>query len=112
MKNEHTQQLLNLVSLYPDLDIITATHADVIGDDCDYWCAEIKEVRLDYFYHKDERWYAGEEDIKDNLSDELSNYKEYENLSSEEFKEKVNERFKALESEGKIKTAIIIYISI
>ena len=108
MKNEHIRQLINLVALYPDTEIITATYYDVVCDEWGYWVGDIEEVKLDYFYANGGRWYRGEEEIKDKIR---AMYEDMDMESEDDLDKLIDDKFQELESEGKIKTAIIVYIN-
>ena len=111
--NEKIKELIRLSEENPELEIIPATYYEVAGEDWGYWKGKIEKVAKEYFYDKDNSWVAGDRsEILDDISDNICDYPEYENMPDKEFLEKVEERFNYLVSENKIKEAIIIYIGL
>jgi len=110
--NQHIENLILVTKENPELPIITATYHDVIAEDWGYWCGSIEQVKVDFFYLSDERWYAGEEDIKDTLADILHQNEYYASLTKEKFNLELNTKFNTMITEGKIKKAIIIFITL
>jgi hypothetical protein len=112
MDNKNNKELIEVVKNNPDLPIIPATHYEVVAEDWGYWCGEIREVKVDYYYLAEEMWYAGVDEIRDQLQTEHENDQECELMSDEEFDIFIDNKFDELVESGKVKKAIIMYIGL
>jgi hypothetical protein len=112
--NEIKQQIINVIKENPDLPIIPATLWEVCAEDWGYWVGEIKECKVDYFfedYEGSERWYAGLDDIYEQIAYKYEDSEECEKMTDKEFDDFLDEKFIELENNGKIKKAIMLFIS-
>jgi hypothetical protein len=110
--NEMSKKLLEVAKENPDLEIIPATYYGVIAEDWGYWVGNIVDIKVDYYFLDDEMWYAGCEDILDQLGLRFEDTDECENMTSEEFDAYIDSKFDELEAKGDIRKAIIVFISI
>lgn len=86
--------LAELVSKYPDVEVIAMVDSDVVLDD-EYarWIGSIGDVRLEEYYWRDERIYfksADEEDLKEDYLNDI--FYENENSTDEEL-EKLGDEY-------------------
>lgn len=108
----NNKELVKMVKENPELPIVTATYYEVCSEDWGYWCGEIENIEVDYYYIDDERWYAGKEEIINQIAYHFEDQKECEFLSDEQFDSFVNNKFEEYLKDDKIKKAIIIFISV
>lgn len=110
MDNENNKKLIELVQQNPELPIIPATYYEVCAEDWGYWCGEISDVKVDYFYLDCDRWYAGESEIMDQLELEYDADESIPEMNREEWDKYLENKFKERVESGEIKKAIIMYI--
>ena len=109
--SEKIKELIKLVEENPGLPVYPAVHYEVVCEDWGRWLGSIKEVKKELIYFMDEKWKAGDEDdILDAIEDEICDYPEHENLTDNEFSERVKRHFEFLKENNKIQEAIIISI--
>lgn len=92
--NKNILILAELVSKYPDMEVIAMVDSNVVLDD-EYtrWIGSIGGVRLEEYYWRDERIYfksADEEDLKEDYLNDI--FYENENSTDEEL-EKLGDEY-------------------
>ena len=109
--NKNNEKLIELVKQNPDLPIIPATYYEVVQDDWGYWVGGIEDIRVDYFYMGKERWYAGEEEIRDFIYEKNESILEFDTYTNKQFDKFIDKEFNDMILNKEIIKAIIMYIS-
>ena len=112
MKKKNTEELIKIIRENPELEIIPVTYWEVVCEDWGYWCGSINDVRVDYFYQDEERWYADKDDIMGRLYDKYEDDELCEDLDKYDFNKFIDNMFNSMVEAGKIKRAIIVFIGL
>lgn len=110
--NDKIKKLIEISKENPELEIVCATHYEVVGEDWGYWHSVIKKIEVDYTWIIDDRWIIGEDSILEKIDEDVYYDDNLKILSDKDSKKIVNERFKQKILDGEIKKQIIIYIEL